>query len=107
MKQLVLLLITLITLTNVSYASFPILQNIKIEITKAGPGPPWWAFPFIASVLFLLYILIRLLASIFSPNWSLKSWEKLSLKILKWAILAIPIIWIFMLIAGGAGVSGL
>ena len=105
MKKLILLLIYITILTNMSYASFPVLQNIKTEITKAGPGPPWWAIPFMAGILFLLYLLIRLLASIFSQNWSLKSWEKFSLKILKWAAIAIPIIWIFMLMS--MGTSGL
>ena len=32
MKKLILLLITLITLTNVSYASFPVNQEIETEI---------------------------------------------------------------------------
>ena len=89
-----------------SYASFPVVQNIKTEITKGGPGPPWWLVPAAAGFLFLLYLLIRLLASIFSPNWPLKRWEKLSLKILKWAVLAIPVIWIFMLIGWDGGFSG-
>ena len=106
MKKLLFIFLTLIIFANVSYASFPVLQNIKIEITKAGPGPPWWAIPFMAGVLFLLYLLIRLLASIFSQNWSLKSWEKFSLNILKWAALAIPVIWIFMLIGWDGGFSG-
>ena len=106
MKKLLFIFFTLTIFANVSYASFPVLQNIKTEITKAGPGPPWWAIPFMAGVLFLLYLLIRLLASIFSQNWSLKSWEKLSLKILKWAALAIPVIWIFMLIGWDGGFSG-
>ncbi|MBT3418415.1 MAG: hypothetical protein HN427_06530 [Flavobacteriales bacterium] len=34
MKKLILLLITLITLINVSYASFPLSQEIKTEILE-------------------------------------------------------------------------
>ena len=35
MKKIILLLITLITLTNVSYASFPITENNTCEVLSA------------------------------------------------------------------------
>ena len=34
MRKLLLLLITLVTLTNVSYASFPVAENIQTEIVE-------------------------------------------------------------------------
>jgi uncharacterized membrane protein len=34
MKKLILLLITLTTLTNVSYASFPVRKNLKAEVVQ-------------------------------------------------------------------------
>jgi len=38
MKKLLLLLITLITFTNVSYASFPVEQNTQTEIVSEIPN---------------------------------------------------------------------
>ena len=34
MKRIILLLITLITLTNVSYASFPVSESVQTEVIK-------------------------------------------------------------------------
>ena len=43
MKKLILLLITLTTLINVSYASFPVSENIKSEVlTSTDSEDPDW-----------------------------------------------------------------
>ena len=39
MKKIILLLITLTTLTNVSYASFPVLEVTKSKVEVSQPNP--------------------------------------------------------------------
>ena len=39
MKRLILLLITLATFTNVSYASFPVLKKTKSKVEVSQPNP--------------------------------------------------------------------
>ena len=41
MKKLLLLLVTLITFTNVSYASFPVNQNTQTEIVETIESPSY------------------------------------------------------------------
>jgi len=87
MKKLILLLITLTTLTNVSYASFPVMQDIQTEIvdenielpTYGSSQPIWGILSFIFAVVGgLLYFtpypyffygwLLGILAIIFGAN---------------------------------------
>ena len=41
MRKLLLLLVTLITFTNVSYASFPVNQNTQTEIVETIESPSY------------------------------------------------------------------
>ena len=67
MKKLLFLLITLITFTNVSYASFPITGNytetleiLSLEEDDDEDEPPWLGILFGALILgFASYFLIR------------------------------------------------
>ena len=61
MKKLLLLLITLTTFTNVSYASFPVRENMQTEIPtiKESSQIPWYNSPKNA-IYFLLTFFIGL-----------------------------------------------
>ncbi len=82
MKKLLLLFIALTTLTNVSYASFPITEN-DIEIITSNfddPGdeeetedPAWWVLIYILNAIILIsgtYLLLRT----FWRGWRKRKW---------------------------------
>ena len=110
MKKLLLLLITLITLTNVSYASFPISENNTYEVLTAinleepddDDNEPSLIVFILRGILFVAILFFGIRA--FIRAWrNRKRWARL----LPWVILiAIPIISILMLLTYGGGVSG-
>ena len=69
MKKLLLLLITLTTLTNVSYASFPIAENNTVLITanfedpdEEEEDPSWWILIYILNFIIVVggfFLLLR------------------------------------------------
>ncbi|MBT7897128.1 MAG: hypothetical protein HN564_09000 [Flavobacteriales bacterium] len=75
MKKIILLLITLITIVNVSYASFPVLENIQQDIVKyseittfSDPEDGIYSFlGFVVGFLSILGYFLPLLL-LFSPN---------------------------------------
>ena len=116
MKKIIILLITIITLTNVSYASFPITEsNTEILKTIISEDPEedetsllvytLRGILFISILGFVLYFLIRALRRAYRRD---VPWVK---KLLRWKniwylLLVIPIFLILGLLSGG-GVSGL
>ena len=116
MKKIILLLITLTTLTNVSYASFPITEsNTEILKTIISEDPEEDETPQHVYILrgilafsilgFVLYFLIRALRRAYRRD---VPWVKklLRWKNIWWLLLVIPIFLILSLLAAG-GVSGL
>lgn len=71
MKKLILLLITLTTFTNVSYASFPVNQNTQTEVVEtnnvelptSSGSTPLWAILSIACTLISIGVLFNPLAA--------------------------------------------
>ena len=60
MRKLLLLLVTLITFTNVSYASFPVNQNTQTEIIETIESPNYANSPSIWGILSLSCVLLSL-----------------------------------------------
>ena len=92
MQKLILLLITLITLTNVSYASFPVAENTQTEIIENATiinSPESIAYMilgfFVGFFSFVLFFLPLLL--LYVPNKSFRKGIIVGLK-----IIAIPIL---------------
>ena len=116
MKKIILLLITLTTLTNVSYASFPIKESnteiLKIVISEYPEEDETSLLVytlrgilFISILVFILYFLIRAFRRAYRRD---VPWIKklLHWKNIWWLLLVIPIFLILSLLASG-GVSGL
>ena len=116
MKKIILLLITLTTLINVSYASFPINEsNTEILKTIISEDPEedetsllvytLRGILFISILGFVLYFLIRVFRRAYRRD---VPWIKklLRWKNIWWLLLVIPILLILSLLASG-GVSGL
>ena len=61
MKKLLLLLITITTLTNVSYASFPVNQNTQTEIVETIESPSYGNSPSILGFLSLILSVVGLI----------------------------------------------
>ena len=60
MKKIILFLITITTLTNVSYASFPVNQNTQKEIVETIESPSYGNRQPVWSILSLIFTLISL-----------------------------------------------
>ena len=78
MKKLLLLLITITTLTNVSYASFPITETVKTEVVESATiinSPESIAYMilgfFVGFFSFVLFFL-PLLLLLYVPNQSFR-----------------------------------
>ena len=63
MKKLILILITLTTLTNVSYASFPVTESLQTEVVESAElsnyrsgNPIWGILSILSAVLGILLI---------------------------------------------------
>jgi hypothetical protein len=69
MKKLILLLITLTTLTNVSYASFPIAKSV-ISVNYDPTTDSWIPIiiAFWSLLIIILVILIRIIKRLFNKN---------------------------------------
>ena len=110
MKKLLLILITFTTLTNISYASFPVVEsNAKILAIEPeddeDDGPSYWGI--LGGVLFFgtIYLLVTTIWRAYRRD---VPWVK---KLLRWKniwylLLVIPIFLILGLLSSG-GVSGL
>ena len=80
MKKLLLLLITLFTLTNVSYASFPITED-NIELTAQNllideddqEEPSWMVFIYILNAIIVMGGFFLLLRSVWRA-WKKRKW---------------------------------
>ena len=81
MKKLLLIFITLITLANVSYASFPITEdntvltaeNLVIDEDEEEEDPSWWVLIYILNAIILIsgtYLLLRT----FWRAWEKRKW---------------------------------
>jgi len=81
MKKLLLIFITLITLANVSYASFPITEdntvltaeNLVIDGDEEQEDPSWWVLIYIFNAIILIsgtYLLLRT----FWRAWEKRKW---------------------------------
>ena len=114
MKKLLLLLITLTTLANVSFASFPITKNTTVLTTAnfEDPGddeeetedPAWWILIYILNAIILISGTYLLLRTIWR-GWKKRKWW--ARKLLPWAILiAIPILLLLGLLMTGSGMGG-
>ncbi len=112
MKKLLLLLITLTTFANVSFASFPITENNTVLTTNfEDPGdeeetedPAWWILIYILNAIILISGTYLLLRTIWR-GWKKRKWW--ARKLLPWAILiAIPILLLLGLLMTGSGMGG-
>ena len=94
MKKLLLLFIALTTLSNVSYASFPITEN-NTELTlinfeedeEETEDPAWWILIYILNAIILIsgtYLLLRT----FWRGWKKRKW---------WARKLVPLLLLCML----------
>ena len=112
-KKLILLLITLTTFMNVSYASFPITSNNTSEasttISFQDPeddeeeDPSWWILIYILNFIIVVGGFLLLLRTWWRAWKKRKQWARL----LPWLILiAIPIIFILGILATGSGMGG-
>ena len=110
MKKLLLILITFTTLTNISYASFPVVEsNAKILAIEPeddeDDGPSYWGI--LGGVLFFgtIYLLVR---TIWRGYRRGVPWVK---KLLRWRnilwLLLLPPAIIIIGIMGGMGGSGM
>ena len=61
MKNILLILITLTTFTNVSYASFPVNQNTQTEIVETIESPSYGNSPSILGFLSLILSVVGLI----------------------------------------------
>ena len=61
MKKLLLLLITLITFTNVSYASFPVSENVQTEVVQTIEAPTYGNSQSIWGILSLSFVLLSVI----------------------------------------------
>ena len=116
MKKLFLILITFITLTNISYASFPVVEsNAKILKTIISEDPEEDETPQHVYILrgilafsilgFALYFLIRALRRAWRRD---VTWVKklLRWKNIWWLLLLLPVMFIIGLMGMGSGMGG-
>jgi len=113
MKKLILLLITLTTFTNVTYASFPITSNNTSEasttISFQDPDddeeedPSWWILIYILNFIIVVGGFLLLLRTWWRAWKKRKRWARL----LPWLILiTIPILGLIGLLFQGSGMGG-
>ena len=111
MKKLLLILITFTTLTNISYASFPIVEsNAKILAIEndddEDDGIKWGLLILFLSVLgFAAYFLFRTIWRAYRRD---VPWVKklLRWKNIWWLLLLIPVWFILNILAMGSGMGG-
>ena len=102
MKKILLLLITLITLSNVSYASFPVSENIKSVVLASTDSedpkktPPLFVFILPWLIPLLLFYLVRGYKR--DVDWIRKliRWKNIW-----WLLLLLPLQILVYLIGGG------
>jgi hypothetical protein len=61
MKKIIFLLITLTTLTNVSYASFPVTENTQTEVVETFESPNYGNSQPICGILSFSFMLLALI----------------------------------------------
>ena len=66
MKKIILFLITIITLTHISYASFPVNQDAQTEIVETIESPTYGNSPPILGILSLILSVVGLIL-VFTP----------------------------------------
>ena len=108
MKKLLFIFITLITIANVSYASFPVVEsNPKIlAIEHEDDGVKWGLLILVLSILVSgVFFLIRALWRAFRRD---VPWVKklLRWKNIWWLLLLIPVWFILNILAMGSGMGG-
>ena len=114
MKRILLLLITLTTFMNVSYASFPITENNTCEVLSAtnieepddeDDGHSYWGI--LGGVLFFgtIYLLVTTIWRAYRRG---VPWLKklLRWKNIWWLLLLIPVMFIIGLMGVGSGMGG-
>ena len=62
LKKLLLLLIAIITFSNVSYASFPVTENIQTEVVELIESPNYGESQPIWSILSITFTLLSLVS---------------------------------------------
>ena len=102
MKKITLFFITLITLTNVSYASFPVIHKTIVTTQTVGPELDHILNSILGGIAFfgILYFLLRTI-------W--RGWKKKKkwVRMLPWAILiALIIALLFGILLQGSGMGG-
>ena len=121
MNKLIALLITLITLTNVSYASFPVEQNTQTEIVSEIPNygnkqSIWGILSLSLSVIGIILLftpalgtglILHLLAIIFGVIGFNKNLKGLAISafVLSLISLLVLILYTFILILSGGGLG--
>ena len=105
MKKLLLLLITLITLANVSYASFPVTENVQTEIienTTILNAPDSTAYMILGFFVgfFSWFLLLLPLLLLFVPNKSFR------IGIIAGFLVSLPFVALLILGAAGGGMGG-
>ena len=114
MKNILFIFITLITIANVSYASFPVVEsNLKIlaiehedDEDDEDDGIKWGLLILFLSVLgFAAYFLFRTIWRAYRRD---VSWVKklLRWKNIWWLLLLIPVWFILNILAMGSGMGG-
>ena len=111
MKNLLFIFITLITIANVSYASFPVVEsNLKILAIEndddEDDGIKWGLLILFLSVLgFAAYFLFRTIWRAYRRD---VPWVKklLRWKNIWWLLLLIPVWFILNILAMGSGMGG-
>ena len=116
MKKLILLLITITTFTNVSYASFPVIESIQSEKSTIidCEDPKLFGIEFGTThtpplLLFILPWLIPLLLFLLIRGYRRDvSWIKnlIRWKNIWWLLLVIPIVALIALLSLGSGMGG-
>ena len=108
MKKLLLLLIALTTLTNFSYASFPVAESLQCyegstlsDPDDGGPDAPWQVFVFPWLIPLLIFLLIRGYRRDVPWIRNILRWKNIW-----WLLLLIPLSIILALaISGGPGIA--
>ena len=107
MKKITLFFITLITLTNVSYASFPVIQKTIVTNQNVGPELDHILNSILGGVALFgtLYLLLRTIWRAYKRD---TPWIKklLRWKNIWWLLLAILILFLFGLSQTGSGMGG-
>ena len=107
MKRIILLLITLITLTNVSYASFPVIHKPIVTNQTVGPELDHILNSILGAVALFgtLYLLLRTIWRAYKRD---TPWIKklLRWKNIWWLLLAILILFLLGLSQTGSGMGG-